>query len=69
MSTKKILLVENDDFYDAVIGTFVKLFLQFTFTRVRIPAQALEEFVRGRPDLVLLDLDDKEHDARDNIAQ
>src|SRR5688500_8469296 len=28
MSAKKILLLENDDFYVEVIGTFVKLFLQ-----------------------------------------
>ena len=57
MSAKKILLVESDDFYIEVIGTFVKLFLQHHLSIAKTPAEALERARTEHPDLVLLDLE------------
>src|SRR5437867_153356 len=57
MGPKKILLVENDDFYVEVIGTFIKLFLQHELVTAKSPVEALEKVVSEKPDLVLLDLE------------
>jgi DNA-binding response OmpR family regulator len=54
---KKILLVEKDEFYVEVIGTFVKLFLQHHLEVVQSAAVAYERVRTDRPDLVLLDLE------------
>ena len=58
---KKILLVENDDFYIEVIGTFVKLFLQYQLDVVRSPKDALDRVKSEPPQLVLLDLEADTH--------
>ena len=57
MSAKTILLVEKDDFYVEVIGTFVKLFLQHRLVTVKSPGEAFDRAKVERPDLVLLDLE------------
>lgn len=63
MVPNKILLVENDEFYVEVIGTFVKLFLQYQLVTAKAPALALEQAKAESADLVLLDLDSDGADA------
>jgi two-component system, cell cycle response regulator DivK len=63
MMAKRILLVENDDFYVEVIGTFVKLFLQHQIATARTPMEALDRVKADPPDLVLIDLEADGHDA------
>ena len=63
MSAKKILLVENDDFYVEVIGTFVKLFLQHQIIAVRSFEEAFTRALSDNPDLILLDLESDGHQA------
>jgi DNA-binding response OmpR family regulator len=63
MPLKRILLVEKDDFYVEVIGTFVKLFLQHELVTVKSPGEAFERAKTERPDLVLLDLDSDGHES------
>ena len=57
MAQKKLLLIESDDFYVEIIGTFVKLFLQHDLLAVKTAAEAIDPVRSGSPDLVLLDLD------------
>jgi len=57
MSAKRILLVENDEFYVVVIGTFVKLFLQYDLVTTKDVTTAFEMVKAENPDLVLLDFD------------
>ena len=57
MAQKKLLLIESDDFYVEIIGTFVKLFLQHELVATKTVAAAQESVRQGSPDLVLLDLD------------
>ena len=57
MSAKRILLVENDEFYVEVIGTFVKLFLQYDLVTTKDVTTAFEMVKAENPDLVLLDFD------------
>ena len=63
MTPRKILLVEKDDFYVEVIGTFVKLFLQYQLVTAKGHVEAFEAAKSAPPDLVLLDLDSNSHDA------
>ena len=63
--TKKILLVENDDFYIEVIGTFVKLFMQHKLEVVKNPQEALEQVRKDSPHLIPLDLESNGQEALD----
>jgi len=63
MGQKKILLVEKDDFYVEVIGTFTKLFLQYQLVTATGPLDAFNKAKAERPDVVLLDLDSYGHEA------
>ena len=74
MPLKKILLIEKDDFYVEVIGTFVKLFLQHQLVTAKSPLDAYAIGKTEKPDLVLLDLDSDGHESiefaekmRDNL--
>lgn len=57
MAGKRILLLENDDFYVEVIGTFVKLFLQHQLITAKSPSEVFDRVRTERPDLLLLDLE------------
>jgi two-component system cell cycle response regulator DivK len=61
--SKKILLVEKDEFYIEVIGTFVKLFLQHQLLVVRSPGEALATAKAEHPNLILLDLESNGNQA------
>ena len=63
MAQKKLLLIESDDFYVEIIGTFVKLFLQHELIATKSANEALETLRHGSPDLVLLDLDSNTAEA------
>ena len=54
---RRIVLIESDDFYVEVIGTFVKLFLQQQLVSIKSLGDAQEQIRAAAPDLVLLDLD------------
>ena len=57
MSSKKILLIETDDFYVEVIETFIKLFLQQQLLTVADIQEALPRIRSEQADLVLVDLE------------
>lgn len=58
MTQKKILLVENDDFYIDVVGKVVQELLKHELLVAKSAAsEALPLVIEGQPDLVLLDLD------------
>jgi len=61
--SKKIVLVESDDFYVEVIETFIKLFLQLHLVSVKDIREAHARIQEEKPDLILLDLESDSHDA------
>jgi CheY-like chemotaxis protein len=50
-------MVESDEFYIEVVGTFVRLFLQYEFVAMRTGEEALAQVTDTRPDLMMVDLD------------
>ena len=53
----KVLILESDEFYVEVIGTFVKLFLQYDFVPTKSISEATQQVQQAKPDLILVDLD------------
>ena len=54
---KKILIVENDDFYIEILGTFAKLFLHSSTLFAKVSADALKLCAEEKPDVIILDFD------------
>ena len=54
---KKILVVENDDFYVEILGTFAKLFLHASTIFVKTSTEALNHCKQEKPDVIILNLD------------
>lgn len=65
MTSRKLLLVESDDFYVEVIETFIKLFLQQQLVSVKGCAAALSAVREEHPHLILLDLESEDADVLD----
>lgn len=63
MTPRKILLIENDDFYVEVIGTFVKLFLQQQLVNIKNAGDTFEQVRTHDADLIILDLESDGHSA------
>ena len=61
--SKKILIIESDEFYIEVIGTFVRLFLQYEFVPTKSAKEAMDRVHQEHPDLVMVDLDMDGHEA------
>ena len=54
---KKVLILESDEFYIEVIGTFVRLFLQYDFVPTKSVPEATQAVEQAKPDMILVDLD------------
>jgi CheY-like chemotaxis protein len=54
---KKVLILESDEFYIEVIGTFVRLFLQYDFLPTKSVSEASQAVQQAKPDMILVDLD------------
>jgi two-component system cell cycle response regulator DivK len=54
---KKILIVENDDFYIEILGTFAKLFLHSNTLFAKVSTDALKLCRKEKPEIVILDFD------------
>ena len=63
--TKNVLILESDEFYIEVIGTFVRLFLQYDFVPTKTVPEAFQRVEENKPDLILVDLDLEGHPATD----
>jgi CheY-like chemotaxis protein len=54
---KRILILENDDFYVEILSTFTKLFLNASTLFVKTSMEALGACKEAKPDVVIVDLD------------